>query len=51
MDNGFVIGLLQVVIKVVTVGIFYCFIIFQYYYIGKYCHNNYISYLSVVSLN
>ena len=34
-----------------TVGIFYYLIIFQYHYVGKYHNNNYISYLSIVSLN
>ena len=33
------------------VGIFYYLIIFQYHYVGKYRNNNYISYLSIVSLN
>ena len=35
----------------VSVGIFYYLIIFQYHYVGKYHNNNYISYLSIVSLN
>jgi len=35
----------------VVVGIFYYLIIFQYHYVGKYRNNNYISYLSIVSLN
>jgi len=34
-----------------NVGIFYYLIIFQYHYVGKYRNNNYISYLSIVSLN
>ncbi|AES72592.1 LRR receptor-like kinase family protein, putative [Medicago truncatula] len=38
-------------VKVITVRIFYYLIIFQYHYVGKYRNNNYISYLSIVSLN
>ena len=33
------------------IGIFYYLIIFQYYYVGKYRNYNYISYLSIASLN